>query len=412
LKDNGMAVPTGDTATSVAKATPALQEQIVIKLRRQQAALARFGSFAFRETDLMAILTEAALICAASLEVPFCKICRYRPAENDLLIEAGCGWRQGVIGLVVSQADETSPQGRAYATGEPVIIHNLDEANALRLPDFYRQHGIVSTIDVVIPAVEGPPYGILEIGSPTLHQYDEHDIVFLTGFANVLAEAVATATRIKDMRAMLARQKLLAEELQHRVRNNLQMVSSMLSTYGRTTSDKAARLRIGSISRHVLTLAQIYDRLLGVGLSRTIDLSPYLRELCIRLPELQEHNTRGIGLVCHAASIPLSLDRVSMIGMAVAELVTNSYLHAFPDGEGTIVVTLTHAAAAEMASLTVGDDGVGFVANAKTSRRGIGLVRRLMEQIDGSLDVLSEAGTLCTLTFPAPDRFDVDKAFA
>jgi two-component sensor histidine kinase len=64
-----------------------------------------------------------------------------------------------------------------------------------------------------------------------------------------------------------------------------------------------------------------------------------------------------------------------------------------------------------MASLTIGDDGVGFVRNAETSRRGIGLVRRLMEQIDGSLDVLSEAGTLCTLKFPMPNRFDVDTAF-
>ena len=67
-------------------------DQTVEKLRRQQAALVKFGRFALNGNDLLTILTEAARICAASLDVPFCKVCRYRPAENDLLIEAGFGW--------------------------------------------------------------------------------------------------------------------------------------------------------------------------------------------------------------------------------------------------------------------------------------------------------------------------------
>ena len=137
----------------------------------------------------------------------------------------------------MSQADETSPQGRAYVTREPVIIRDIRHANNLALPDFYPQHGIVSTVDVVIATVEGSPYGILEIDSPILHQYDEHDINFLTGFANVLAEAVATSRRNKALQTMVDQQRLLAEELQHRVRNNLQMVSSMLYSYSRTGID-------------------------------------------------------------------------------------------------------------------------------------------------------------------------------
>ncbi len=101
-------------------------DRTVEKLLRQQAALAEFGTFAFREPDLLKILTEAARICATSLEVPFCKVCRYRADKDDLLIEAGWGWKLGVIGRVVSQANESSPQGRAYVTGEPVIIRNLN----------------------------------------------------------------------------------------------------------------------------------------------------------------------------------------------------------------------------------------------------------------------------------------------
>ena len=67
------------------------------------------------------MLTEAARVCAESLGVQFCKVCRYRPGQNDPPGEAGVGWKQGVIGRVVSRADESSPQGRAFITGKPVI---------------------------------------------------------------------------------------------------------------------------------------------------------------------------------------------------------------------------------------------------------------------------------------------------
>jgi two-component sensor histidine kinase len=377
-------------------------DQTVEKLRRQQAALAKFGRFAFNEADLLTILTEAARICAASLDVPFCKVCRYRAAENDLLIEAGCGWNLGVIGRVVSQADETSPQGRAYRTGEPVIIPDVRDANNLVLPDFYPQHGIISTVDVVISALNGESYGVLEIDSPTLHQYDQHDIDFLTGFANVLADAVALAQKNKAMQALLERQKLLASELQHRVRNNLHIVGKMLNNYALSALDDASRQGIASISRQVVTLTHIYDSLLGIGLTSTIDLSKYLRELCSSLPKLQDGRTGNVDLECHVESMMVPLDSATALGMAVAELVTNGYRHAFPDDrEGTIVVTAI--ADDSNAILMIRDDGVGFDTTAATSRRGLGLVRQLVEQIGGTVCVRSEVGTLWTLIFPLSD---------
>src|SRR5580658_8284300 len=97
----------------------------VRKLLRQQAAVAGFGSFALRQTDLLKVLNEAARVCAEGLGVPYCKVCRYRPDENDLLIVAGHGWHAGVVGHVVSRADASSPQGRAFTTGEPSICNDL-----------------------------------------------------------------------------------------------------------------------------------------------------------------------------------------------------------------------------------------------------------------------------------------------
>ncbi len=386
-------------------------DRTVEKLLRQQAALAAFGSFAFREPDLLKILTEAARICAASLEVPFCKVCRYRAAENDLLIEAGWGWHLGVVGRVVSQANESSPQGRAYITGEPVVIRNLQAANDLTLPDFYEEHGIISTVDVVIPAIEGVPYGVLEIDSISQYQYDVHDINFLTGFANVLAEAVATVTRVKALRAALDAKNLLAEELQQRVRNNLQMITGMLDNYARGTASGVARDGIDLIVRRVTTLAQVYDSLLNTGLSGTVDLAGYLRLLCASLPGVQAEHSHPVYVFCYAEPIMLGVDGTAALGMAVAELVTNSYDHAFPDRGGTITVTLARSGPVT-ALLTVKDDGVGSPIKFATSRNGLSLVKRLMDRIGGSLDTHFNAGTVWKLGFPVPATSDETKAAA
>ena len=143
-------------------------------------------------------------------------------------------------------------------------------------PPFYAEHGIISTIDVVIKG-DDQPYGVLEIDNDEQHDYDQHDIDFLTGFANVLAEAVATSARtailqttIEQMKALvgekdrlLDQKKVLAEELQHRVRNNLQLVYGMLSKQLDDTADEAGQRGLKAIARRVSTLAQVYDHLLG-----------------------------------------------------------------------------------------------------------------------------------------------------
>jgi hypothetical protein len=114
-------------------------------------------------------------------------------AANELLIVAGFGWKAGVVGHVVSRADESSPQGRAFITGEPSICNDLRNDTRFQLPSFYSEHQIISTIDVLIKGTDRP-YGVLEVDSNVQVDYGVNDINFLTGFANVLAEAVATSS--------------------------------------------------------------------------------------------------------------------------------------------------------------------------------------------------------------------------
>ena len=399
------------------------------RLRRQQAALASFGSYALGEPDLEKVLTEAARVCAEGLEVPFCKVCRYRAEQNDLLVEAGVGWHKGVIGHVVSRADESSPQGRAFTTGEPVICSDLRTDSSFVLPAFYTEHGIISTVDVVIKK-EGQPYGVLEVDSPVQHDYDQHDIDFLTGFANVLAEAVNTSKRTRALQNAVDRMKdmvadrdrllesknallteknrllddkvVLAQELQHRVRNNLQLVYGMLSRQLEATEDTSGKEGLGAIARRVLTLAQVYDHLLGTGLSNSIEFGAYLASLCASIESLQTVKRSGIALTCRSEPIFLDLDCVTALGLITSELVSNSYDHAFPGGQGTINVSLLQSGSGNEGTMVVADDGIGFTEPGDSKRHGLGLIRRLMQQIGGTASLRSNRGTEWTLRFPVP----------
>lgn len=370
------------------------------KLLRREKALATFGTFAFREPELQVVLEEAARVCAECLEVPFSKICRYQPERNDLLVVAGYGWKAGVVGFAISVADETSPQGRAFTTGKPQLCPDIHTANTYSLPTFYRDHLILSTVDVLVAAKTGPPFGVLEVDSLVSDAFDEHDINFLTGFANILAEAVVTSARAEDLRRTIVRmeelideKETLSQELKHRVRNSLHLVYGLLTAELDGDHDEASLVAFRSIALRVMGLAQVFDHLLGVGMSKVINFGDYVGALCDNLPEL--YKNPNINLKCSVEFARFELDEATALGIIITELVNNAYLHAFPGGSGEISVALR--VTPDGTSLSIADDGVGFV-EVETTRRGMGLVKRLVRQVGGSLTLQSNPGTTWTIT--------------
>ncbi len=368
-------------------------------LLRREKALSSFGTLAFRETDLSVVLEEAARVCADCLGVPFSKVCRFRPDQEDLLVVAGHGWKKGVVGFAISVADESSPQGLAFTTGHPQICPNIEKANTYKLPPFYPEHQILSTVDVIVAAKTGPPFGVLEVDSPTADAFEEHDIDFLTGFANILAEAVATSERSDDLRRTVARmeelveeKETLSQELKHRVRNSLHLVYGLLTAEVESGQENVSRDAVRSIALRVMGLAQVFDHLLGIGMSKTINFGDYVGALCENIPLL--YGQENIDLTCKMTPLLADLDEATALGIIVTELVNNAYLHAFPDNIGKISVELKIEG--DQASLVVMDDGIGFDEVA-TKRRGMNLVRRLVQQVGGTLTLDSLHGSTWTI---------------
>jgi two-component sensor histidine kinase len=371
---------------------------LIDRLLARQDALVAFGIFAFRAGDLQSVLDEAVETCAYSLKAPFCKICRFRPEHSDLLISAGFGWKPNVVGISLSKVDRKSPGGLAFVTGQPVICVDLAEEKEFDLPAFYAQHAIVSTVNVVIQGHDESAYGILEIDSDTLTTYDEYDIKFLSGFATVVAEAVATAKRVEVLRATLVDKDMLSRELQHRVRNNLHLIYAMLNAEAERQHEQTEQsFRV--IARRVQALASVYDHLLGTGMVRTLDFGPYLKTLCGTLRSFQAGKVE-LMVSGTAVTVMVDLDTATALGLAVTEIITNAYRHAFPDEVGTIAVFLEHRI--DVTVLTVADNGIGMSSPDMSKSHGLGLVRRLVEQIGTTVEISSTVhGTRCEIALPS-----------
>ena len=250
-----------------------------------------------------------------------------------------------------------------------MICGDLNKDASFVLPSFYAEHGIISTVDVVINKKDGTPYGVLEIDSPEQHDYGKHDIAFLTGFANILAEAVATSKRnltlqgafdrmqdmVGDRDRLLAAQNTLLDEKTRllddktvpgaraatSVRNNLQLVHGMLDKQLQNTDDGAGKDGSARSLGGSQSLAQVYDQLLGTGMTRTIDFGAYLSSLCSSFAALEYAEHPKIVQTRHCERVILDLDTVTAMGLVVSELIANSYAHAFPDGSGSIDVALS-----------------------------------------------------------------------
>ena len=155
----------------------------------------------------------------------------------------------------------------------------------------------------------------------------------------------------------LAQRDLLLREVYHRVKNNLQLVNSLLTMHGRKLEDPVARQALLGLRDRVSALGLVHQQLMGSPNLKTFDVAPFLDELSRNI--LDAGGIGPVAMSVAACRLDVNLDFAVPLGLLVTELVTNSLKHAFPNGTGTISVTLQKEAD-DVLALTVSDDGVGL----------------------------------------------------
>ena len=370
---------------------------------RQQAILSEFGVEALRATDIDVLLQRAAELCAQGMGAEFCKALEYLRGEDMLLVRAGCGWGPDVIGKARVGADLASPAGFALKTGRPVISNHLENETRFRTPQLMADHGIRRAINVLIENREGA-FGVLEVDDTREGVFEEADIAFMQGFANLLGGAIERQRTETLLRAALARQDLLAREMSHRVKNSLAIVASLLALQARAAEeDSAVRDALLDARSRVEAIAGVHDQLWRQGdqagdtAPGEIDLAPFLQTLTANL----ESGAPGHRILCRTQAQLITADRAIPIGLVVNELVTNAVKYAYPAQaypEGGEIRVRTERTPVALI-LEVSDDGIGlppgFAIGRASRSLGMRVVANLARQLGATVTTPTQGQGAC-----------------
>ena len=156
---------------------------------RQDAAMAQLGEDALAGVELPALMDKAVALVASTLEVEFAKILELLPDGGALLLRAGVGWREGLVGQATVGAAADSQAGYTLLSNEPVIVEDLRAETRFRGPALLLDHGVVSGLSVVIRGRERP-FGVLGAHTTERRTFTKEDVHFLLAVANLLAMAI------------------------------------------------------------------------------------------------------------------------------------------------------------------------------------------------------------------------------
>jgi two-component sensor histidine kinase len=255
---------------------------------------------------------------------------------------------------------------------------------------FDRGSAIVATVAGVILTTYLTPLSVNSINVIPL------GLFVLTGAATAVVseglrkvlEKLAAANEAKDV---------LLRELEHRTKNNLAIMSSLLHFQARASLSRETQDALKAAAARVRLMADLHNFLKPSESRRLIAMDRYLRELFDKMEEFQ--GRASVSLSLNAEPIDLPESAALSVAIVVNELVTNSLKHAFPDGIGTVSVALRKDGGDLL--LEVSDDGVGSSADAEQGM-GSRLVQAMARQLNGALTREAGSGCRTVLRMPLP----------
>ena len=200
------------------KATPSLETSLVYAVARnitqrkqveallrsrvhQQATVAHLGQFALTQTSLDELFTEAVTLMAEVLEVEYTKVLELLPDGQALLLRAGVGWFEGLVGTAIVGTERNSQAGYTLLSREPVVVEDLRTETRFNGPALLRDHHVVSGMSVMI-RLKDRHFGVLGAHTRSKRVFSQDDVNFLQVIANILATAVEQVQSTERLRLL------------------------------------------------------------------------------------------------------------------------------------------------------------------------------------------------------------------
>jgi PAS domain S-box-containing protein len=250
--------------------------------------------------------------------------------------------------------------------------------------------GSRSHVDTIHIEVQITPLGSREGRPPT---------AFLVQVQDTTERALAE----QELRASLDEKEALLKEIHHRVKNNLQIISSLLNLQSEHVTNKKALEALMESQSRVRSMALIHEQLYRSKDLARIDFGQYVRDLTSHIFRTYSVHASNVQLQLQIEEVTLPIDKAIPCGMIVNELVSNSLKYAFPKREGGHIRITIRSNDGRLLLLGVEDDGIGFppdidIPNATSL--GLRLVRTLTDQLKGIVTLEREHGTRFAIRFP------------
>lgn len=366
---------------------------------RQQEILSELGVIALQGGTVDTLLNETVRLVAEGLPAEFCKVLEFKPAENSFTVRAGVGWGPDVIGVAQVGADLASPAGFALKTGKPVVSNHLENEERFRTPELLARYGVSRAMNVILQG-DGAPFGVLEVDSRSDNDFTEQDIPFLQGAANILGMALERERNQRLLTGALERHQVLLREMNHRIKNSLSIVISMIRLQVKDTGSTIASEQLEAAALRVHAVARAHERLYQTDDVEHLDAGRYIEQVC---GDVDESVANCDIHVDAQYDILIATDRAIPLALMVNELITNAAKHAYVGQIGR-KIWVSVAREDKAIRVSVRDEGVGLPSDFDlTGSKGLGmrLVRAFTRQLEATVSTNSSAkGTEFVVVIP------------
>jgi two-component sensor histidine kinase len=280
-----------------------------------------------------------------------------------------------------------------------VLLDDAQTTNDFSADEYFRQQRSRSVL--CVPLVrQSELVGLLYLEN-SLTPY-----VFTPARTAVL-KLLASQAAISLENASLEEKEALLKEIHHRVKNNLQLISSLLNLQAARIADPAVAELFADSRNRVRSMALVHENLYRAGNFARISMEAHIQNLCAHLIRAYGGHSRTVELVTDIEDLQLDIDRAVSCGLIINELVSNALKHAFPGGRAGRITVALSLLDEKRCALTVSDDGVGLPSGyGDRDSLGLQLVQDLTQQLRGTIAVSHDKGTSFTISFEADIRKD------
>ncbi len=291
--------------------------------------------------------------------------------------------------------------GRVYATGKPAWIPDVAKDANFPRAEIAASEGLHGAFGFPVK-LGGQVIGVMEFFSHEIRPFDEELLRIMATIGSQIGQFIERTRADEQVRSSLREKEVLLKEIHHRVKNNMQVISSLLSLQSDHIKDPALGRLLSDSQDRIRSMALVHETLYGSTNLSSIDLRAYIESLTAHL--VQSYAVKGrVRLERDTQRVLLGIDAAVPCGLLLNELISNALKHAFPGERSGMVTVKLERVEDDQLRLVVSDNGIGLPADVEPSKShslGLRLVSALAEQLGGRLELSREGGTTFTVLFP------------